>query len=267
MRSRPVDSIYEEVRSLGDSGVREINLIAQDMTSYGRDIGTNLTTLLRKLSTVDTVDWIRIHYCYPWGISDELIELLASENNILPYIDMPIQHINDRILKLMDRKTPAKRILSIINNLRENLPELTLRTTLIVGFPSETESDFNELVDFVREIRFDRLGAFKYSLEEGTSSFDLTDQVDDDIKIERLERLLDIQSDISLDKNRMLVGKQFNYFVEGEEDGDYIGRISTQAPEVDGNTYINKTGDFKAGEYLSVEITEADIYNLHAKVV
>jgi len=267
MKSRSVDSIYQEVRSLGDSGVREINLIAQDMTSYGRDIGTNLTILLKELTSIDTISWIRLHYCYPWGMTDELVELLASNNNILPYVDMPIQHINDRILTLMDRKTPSSRIFSLLNKLKRNVRDLTLRTTFIVGFPSETDTEFNELVDFIKEVEFDRVGAFKYSPEEGTPSYELEDQIDEDIRDERLERLLDVQSDISLSKNSMLIGKRFNYFVEGVEDNDYVGRISTQAPEVDGNTYIQSSNNFEIGEFLKVEITEADIYNLHAKVV
>jgi len=267
MKSRAVDSIYQEVKSLGDSGVREINLVAQDMTSYGRDIGTNLTMLLKELTSIDTISWVRLHYCYPWGMTNELVDLLASNNNILPYVDMPIQHINDRILTLMDRKTPSSRIFSILNNLKSNIRDLTLRTTFIVGFPSETDSEFNELVDFIKEVEFDRVGAFKYSPEEGTPSYGLEDEVDQDIRDERLERLMDVQSDISLSKNNMLIGKRFNYFVEGVEDNDYVGRISTQAPEVDGNTYIQSNNNFETGEFLKVEITEADIYNLHAKVV
>ncbi|NIP39881.1 MAG: 30S ribosomal protein S12 methylthiotransferase RimO, partial [Candidatus Dadabacteria bacterium] len=267
MKSRTVDSIYNEVYNLGENGVKEVNLIAQDMTSYGRDIGTSLETLLEELKTVDSVNWIRLHYCYPWGFSDELVALLAGDNNLLPYIDMPIQHINDRILKLMERKTPKSRILSIIKKLKQAMPDLTLRTTFIVGFPSETEEEFEELVDFVEETKFQRAGAFRYSHEEGTPSYDIDGQVDEDIKEERLERLLNIQSDISLENNRRLIGKTFGYFVEGTEDGDYFGRINTQAPEVDGLTYITTDKKLQKGDYLQVRVTEADIYNLHAELI
>jgi len=203
----------------------------------------------------------------PWGFSDELVNLLSAENNLLPYIDMPIQHINDRILKLMDRKTPKSRILSIIQKLKQAIPHLTLRTTFIVGFPSETDEEFEELLDFVNDTKFERAGAFKYSHEEGTPSYNIDNQIDEDIKEERLERLLNIQSDISLDNNKNLIGKKFGYFVEGREDGDYFGRISTQAPEVDGLTYIRSDKKLNKGDYLQVRVTEADIYNLHAEIV
>lgn len=267
MKSRTVESIYKEIDILGQSGVREVNLIAQDMTSYGRDIGSSLEKLLRELTSIDTVEWIRLHYCYPWGFTDELVDLLADDNNLLPYIDMPIQHISDRILNLMDRKTPKKRIVSILDKLKQSVPNLTLRTTFIVGFPSETEDEFEELVEFIEQTRFDRAGAFKYSHEEGTPSYDLEDQIDEDMKEERLERLLDIQSDISLENNNNLIGKKFGYFVEGIEDGDYFGRISTQAPEVDGLTYVTTDRKLKKGDYLKVRITEADVYNLHAEII
>ncbi|NIS08675.1 MAG: 30S ribosomal protein S12 methylthiotransferase RimO [Candidatus Dadabacteria bacterium] len=267
MKSRSVDSIYNEISRLGQSGVKEINLIAQDMTSYGRDIGTNLYTLLKELVKIDSIDWMRLHYCYPWGVTDELVDLLAGDNNLLPYIDMPIQHINDRILKLMDRKTPKKRILSIVNKLKQAMPDLTLRTTFIVGFPSETEDEFEELLEFVEDTKFQRAGAFRYSHEEGTPSFDIHGQIDEDIKEERLERLLNVQSDISLENNEALIGKTFGYFVEGSEDGDYFGRISSQAPEVDGLTYITTDKKLKKGDFVQVRITEADIYNLHAELV
>jgi ribosomal protein S12 methylthiotransferase len=267
MRSRPVDSIYKEIYGLGKNGVKEVNLIAQDMTSYGRDIGTSLQSLLKELIKIDSISWIRLHYCYPWGFSDELVNLLTADNNLLPYIDMPIQHINDRILKLMDRKTPKKRILSIIQKLKQAIPHLTLRTTFIVGFPSETEGEFEELLDFVGDTRFERVGAFKYSHEQGTPSYNIDNQIDEDIKEQRLERLLNKQSDISLENNKNLIGEQFGYFVEGTEDGDYFGRISAQAPEVDGLTYISSNKKLEKGDYLEVRITEADIYNLHAEIV
>ena len=267
MKSRSVDSIVGEIESLSENGVREINLIAQDMTSYGRDIGTDLETMLREASKVDAVDWVRIHYWYPWGVTDSLIELVAEDNNILPYVDMPLQHINDRVLKSMDRKTSSARIREIVNNLRCGLDDLTLRTTFIVGFPGETDAEFEELLDFVEETEFDRAGAFKYSQEEGTPAGVMDGQIDEEVKDERFERLLEAQSEVSLRKNKALIGTVQDGFIEGTEDGDYVARIASQAPEVDGFTYIEKKEELKIGRKVRIKITEADIYNLIGELV
>ena len=267
MKSRPVESIAGEVNSLALRGVREINLIAQDMTSYGRDIGTSLENMLRALARTDGIKWIRIHYCYPWGLSDSLIDLIAGEEKILPYIDMPLQHINDRILSLMDRKTPAKRIRDIIQRLRSRIDNLTLRTTFIVGFPGETDEEFEELLDFVGETGFDRAGAFKYSQEEGTPAGVMTGQIPDDIKEERYERLMEAQAEVSLRKNNSLIGSTHEGFIEGKENRNYIARIPSQAPEVDGHTYIKQTDIFRTGDLVKLRITKADIYDLYAEIV
>jgi ribosomal protein S12 methylthiotransferase len=266
MKSRPVESIAGEVSKLAECGVREINLIAQDMTSYGRDIGTSLEDMLRALVKVDGVKWIRIHYCYPWGLTDSLIGLIADEEKILPYIDIPLQHINDRILGLMDRRTPAKRIRDIIHRLRSRIDNLTLRTTFIVGFPGETEEEFEELVDFVGETGFDRAGAFKYSQEEGTPAGVMGDQIPDEVKEERYERLMQVQSEVSLGKNESLIGSIHEGFIEGSENGSYIARIPSQAPEVDGHTYIKRTGALKKGDMVRIQITDADIYDLYGEI-
>jgi ribosomal protein S12 methylthiotransferase len=267
MKSRPVESIVGELENLASSGVQEINLIAQDMTSYGRDIGTNLETLLREIVKVDGIKWVRLLYCYPWGFTDSLIRLIAEEEKVLKYIDMPLQHINDRILKLMDRKTTGARIRNIINKLREEVPNLTLRTTFIVGFPSETEEEFEELLDFADRAKFERAGAFKYSQEEGTKAGEMSDQITDEVKEERYERLMEVQSEVSLNKNRALVGTVHEGFVEGAENGNYIARISSQAPEVDGVTYIRRTKKLKVGDLVKVSITDADIYDLYGEVI
>lgn len=267
MKSRSIDSIVGEIESLSEQGVREINLIAQDMTSYGRDIGTDLETMLREASMIDTVDWIRIHYWYPWGVTDSLIELVAEDNNILPYVDMPLQHINDRMLKSMDRKTSSARIREIINKLRGGLEDLTLRTTFIVGFPGETDEEFEELLEFVEEAEFDRAGAFKYSQEEDTPAGVMEGQIDEEVKDERFERLMETQSEVSLRKNEALIGSVHDGFIEGTEDGDYVARISSQAPEVDGFTYIEKEEELKIGQKVRIKITEADIYNLIGELV
>ncbi|MBI2487163.1 MAG: 30S ribosomal protein S12 methylthiotransferase RimO [Deltaproteobacteria bacterium] len=267
MKSRPVESIAGEVKNLESLGVKEINLIAQDMTSYGGDIGTDLEILLRELVKVEGIKWIRIHYCYPWGFTDSLVNLIASAEKILPYIDMPLQHINDRILKLMDRRTTSKKIREIIHKLRTEIDNLVLRTTFIVGFPGETEEEFNELLDFVDEAEFERAGAFKYSQEEGTRAGEMSNQIPDEIKEERYERLMEVQSEVSLNKNKALIGTIHEGFIEGAENGNYVARISPQASEVDGLTYVKRTNKLKTGDLVNIQITDADIYDLYGEVV
>lgn len=267
MKSRSIDSIVGEIDSLGAQGVREINLIAQDMTSYGRDIGTDLETMLRETSKVEDIDWIRIHYWYPWGVTDSLVELVAEDNNILPYVDMPLQHINDRVLKSMDRKTSGARIREIIKKLRGGLDDLTLRTTFIVGFPGETDEEFEELLEFTQEAEFDRAGAFKYSQEEDTPAGVMDGQIDEEVKDERFERLMEAQSEVSLRKNESLIGTVHDGFIEGTEDGEYVARIASQAPEVDGFTYIVKKEELSVGQKVRIKITEADIYDLTGEII
>ena len=267
MKSRTIESIVGEIDSLANQGVGEINLIAQDMTSYGRDIGTNLEEMLREASKVEGIDWIRIHYWYPWGITESLVELVASDNNILPYIDMPLQHINDRMLNEMDRKTTSKRIREIIKQLRSGIDNVVLRTTFIVGFPGETEEEFEELLDFVEEAKFDRAGAFKYSQEEGTPAGVMGEQIPEEIKEDRLERLMEAQANVSSEKNKSLIGSVHKGFLESVEDGHYVARISSQAPEVDGYTYIKREEDLILGDLVDIKITEADVYDLYGEIV
>jgi len=267
MKSRTIDSIVGEIESLARQGVREINLIAQDMTSYGRDIGTNLETMLRESAKVEDIDWIRIHYWYPWGITDSLVELVGGENNILPYVDMPLQHINDRVLKSMDRKTTSSRIREILKKLRSGIDNVILRTTFIVGFPGETEDEFEELLDFVEETKFDRAGAFKYSQEEGTPGGAMGGQIPEEIKEERFERLMEAQSEVSFEKNKSLIGSVHEGFIESVENGNYVARISSQAPEVDGYTYIKREEELILGDLVDIRITEADIYDLYGEVI
>lgn len=268
MVSRPADSIRGEIENLAAQGVKEVNLIAQDMTSYGRDIGTDLETMLREIASVEDIEWIRIHYCYPWGMTDSLMETINNEKKILPYIDMPIQHINDRLLSLMDRKTPKKRIKDIIERLRKRVDGLTLRSTFIVGFPGETDDEFEELLDFITETRFDRAGAFKYSREEGTRSYDLKHHIPEDIKEERYERFMEAQSEVSLSNNRSLIGTiQRAVIDEEDENGIVYARLSSQAPDVDGITYIQNVGNAAIGDLVDVKITDADFYDLHAEIV
>ena len=267
MKSRTIDSIVGEIYNLAQQGVGEINLIAQDMTSYGRDIGCNLEEMLREASKVDGIDWIRIHYWYPWGISDSLVKLVSDDNNILPYVDMPLQHINDRLLKEMDRKTSSKKIRDIIKQLRDGIDDVVLRTTFIVGFPGETEDEFEELLDFVEETQFDRAGAFRYSQEEGTPAGVMGEQVPEEVKEERLERLMEAQSEVSSNKNKSLIGSTHKGFIESVENGNYVARISSQAPEVDGYTYIKREEELILGDLVDIKIIDADIYDLYGEIV
>jgi len=265
MKSRPVDSIKREIECLGDKGVKEINLIAQDMTSYGRDIGTTLEKMLLELSDIKNIEWLRLHYLYPWGVTDSLIDLMSGNNRILPYIDMPLQHINDRILKIMDRKTDRKRTIDIISRLR-TIKDLTLRSTFIVGFPGETDQEFEELLEFIEEYKFDRAGAFKYSREEGTKAALLKDQVEEEVKEKRLENLMELQSDISYQKNLKLIGTKQTAIVDGFENDNLIARLSSQAPEVDGNTYLDSNNNSLIGHVVEITINECDIYDLYGTI-
>lgn len=267
MKSRTVESISREFELLSARDCKEVNLIAQDMTSYGRDIGVSLELLLKSLIEVDGIEWIRLHYCYPWGFSDSLVELISNEEKILSYIDMPLQHINDRLLKAMDRKTSTYRIRKIIELLREGISDLTLRTTFIVGFPGETDEEFEELLDFVEDTEFDRVGVFKYSIEEGTRAATLGDQVTEEVKQERYERLMEIQSRISYDKNQGLVGSIQRTIVDEKENGLYLSRMASQAPEVDGITYVSSSRDLDLGEIIEVKITGFDHFDLEGQAV
>lgn len=269
MKSRTVSSIRDEIYGLASAGVKEVNLIAQDMTSYGRDIGTDLDTMLKEIATVEDIEWIRIHYCYPWGITDSLVETINSEKRIVPYIDMPLQHINDRILKAMERKTTKDKILGIIGKLKDSIDDLTLRSTFIVGFPGESEDEFEELLEFIEDTAFQRAGAFKYSNEEGTKAALLPDQVPEETKEERYERFMDVQSEVSLRNNDFLIGTVQRGVIEGKENGHYIARISSQAPEVDGQTYITDPlpSVIDIGKMADIRITKADYYDLYGEIV
>ncbi len=265
MKSRSVDSIKREIELLGDKGVKEINLIAQDMTSYGRDIGTTLEKMLLELSDIKNIEWLRLHYLYPWGVTDSLIDLMSGDNKILPYIDMPLQHINDRILKLMDRKTDRKKTIDIIGRLR-TIKDLTLRSTFIVGFPGETDQEFDELLEFVEEYKFDRAGAFKYSREEGTKAALLKEQIEEEVKEIRLNTLMELQSDISYQKNLKLLGTKQKAIVDGFENNNLIARLSSQAPEVDGNTYLDSHDRSLIGNVVEITINKSDIYDLYGTI-
>jgi ribosomal protein S12 methylthiotransferase len=277
--SRPLQAILDEARSLHHLGVREINLIAQDTTDYGHDLGMKdgLAQLLEGLvATVPDMDWIRILYAYPGYVTDRLIEVMASHPQILPYLDMPLQHAHPQVLRRMRRPANMDWVYRTLEKMRQAMPDLALRTTFIVGYPGESEAEFQTLLDFVQQIRFDRLGAFQFSFEPGTSSEPLGDPVPAEVKQERWERLMGLQQGISLEKNQRLVGKTLQVLIEGHgevesEDGTplpdqaiTLGRSYRDAPEIDGMVIIE--GHIPVGEIVPARISGAMAYDLTGTV-
>ena len=256
--------MVKEVSNLSALGIKEINLVAQDTTRYGKDLSpsTDLATLLRRLASLKGIEWIRLLYAHPLNLTDEVIDVIREENKICKYLDLPFQHVNSEILKAMNRKYDRMFIYQLIDKIRAKIPGTTLRTTLMVGFPGETENQFNELLDFVQEVKFDRLGVFTYSNEEGTSSFRLPDQVPEKIKEKRRQIIMSVQAEISREKNQKLVGKVEKVLIEKKEKTKWSGRTATQAPEVDGITYVSSDYDLKIGEFYNVLITQAGVYDL-----
>lgn len=263
--SRPLASILHEARYLRDHGVREVNLIAQDTTDYGHDLGMKdgLAVLLEKLvEEISDIDWIRILYAYPGYVTDRLIEVMAQAPQIVPYLDMPLQHVDREVLKAMRRPANLEWVHRTIARMRAAMPNLTLRTTFIVGYPGETEGSFQRLLDFVEDIRFDRVGVFTFSFEPGTSSEPLGDPISDGIKLKRRELLMARQQKISLEKNQAFVGRNMQVLVEGSGDGTSVGRTYRDAPEVDGMVILEQ--EASVGEMIPVRITGAMPYDLSA---
>ncbi len=269
-RSRKLRSVLDEAQRLADQGAQELILIAQDTTAYGRDLrdGTNLEKLLKNLAKVKGVRWIRILYSYPKAenFTDGLLELMAQEEKICSYLDLPIQHIDDEILKRMGRRVRSNEIRSLLQKIRTLLPKGSLRSSLIVGFPGEKENQFKALLDFVEEIQFDHLGAFKYSAEEGTPASRLPRSIPERVKEERLRTLMEIQKKISLKKYQKMVGQRRVVFVEGpqRERGVLRGRLQTQAPEIDGSVFLN--GKARPGDWVEARMTQALPYDLIAQI-
>ncbi len=271
-RSSPASDLVREAQALRDQGVKELNIISQDTTWYGRDrkrIDPNadlLPGLLRALLDKTDVPWFRLFYMYPSGITRELVELLASDSRLLSYLDMPLQHGSDRILKAMRRPERRATILEKVRWLRDAIPDLTLRTTVIVGFPGETDDDFRELLDLLEEIRFDRVGAFSYSHEEGTAAAEMPDQIPEEEKSERLETLLDLQREISFELNLDQVGRRTIALVDRVLDDDpefaFQARIETQALDVDGVTNLHPAENVLPGDFVEIEVLDALDYDL-----
>ena len=263
-RSRSKESILAEATSLVNQGVKEIILIAQDLTNYGEDLyGKNeLHVLINEISNIKGLEWIRLLYCYPEEITDELIEVIANNPKVMKYLDLPIQHISNNILKMMARKTNKETIIGKINLLREKVPGITLRTSLIVGFPGETEEDFNELCRFLKNYKLDNVGVFTYSQEEGTAAAKLPNQIDEDVKNKRKEKLMNIQRGIVKDLNKLKIGNIYDTIIDGRTGEYYIGRNYEMAPEIDGLIYITKGKVLKKGDIIKVKITNIMEYDL-----
>lgn len=265
--SRPMESILQEAKLLQSGGVRELILIAQDTTDYGHDLGLRdgLAKLLESIvNQAPDIEWIRVMYAYPGYVTDRLIEVMATHDQILPYLDMPLQHANREVLRNMRRPANLEWVNSTLEKMRAAIPDLALRTTFIVGYPGETEDQFQDLLSFVETIRFDRVGAFPFSFEPGTTSESLGDPVAPEIKQDRLERLMTVQQKISLERNQEFIGRRLTTLIEGTQEGISLGRTYRDAPEVDGLVLIE--GDIPVGEMLPVLITGALPYDLSGEI-
>ncbi|MBU5590661.1 30S ribosomal protein S12 methylthiotransferase RimO [Clostridium sp. MSJ-4] len=263
-RSRKIESILEEATKLSEAGVKELILVAQDTTRYGEDIYNKkmLPTLLKELSLIKGIEWIRVLYCYPEQVTDELIYEIKDNEKVCKYLDIPIQHISSSVLKKMGRKTNKEQITKVIEKLRFNIPEIVLRTSIIVGFPGETEEDFKELKDFVKEYKLDKLGVFTYSQEEGTPAAIMEDQVEEEIKGKREKELMLIQKDVSSHINSKKINKIYDVIIEGYDGEVYHGRSSEMSPEIDGLILFRSEKTLEKGNIVKVKINQCSEYDL-----
>ena len=270
-RSFPMEDLLDEAERLVKNGVRELILIAQETTVYGVDCYGRkaLPELLKKLCQIDGLDWIRLLYCYPEEITDELIQVMKEEKKICHYLDIPIQHSEDSILKRMGRRTNREELVALINKLRREIPDIVLRTTLITGFPGETEEEFARMVDFVEKMKFNRLGVFTYSTEEGTKAAVMEEQVPEEVKEQRRDRIMELQQEISAQTASRMVGKKMSVLIEGYlyEEDIYIGRTYMDAPKVDGNVFVRAEEEMISGDIVPVYITGASEYDLMGDVI
>jgi ribosomal protein S12 methylthiotransferase len=273
MRSRTIDSLVIEATRMAGEGVREVNLVSQDSTAFGRDLadGTDLGGLLRALAGVEGIEWIRLHYAYPIGLPESLLLAISDEDKVCNYLDMPLQHASGRMLKAMRRGVTRAGQDRILERVRRFVPDVAIRSTFIVGFPGETEDDFEELVDFLRVQRFDRVGVFTYFPEDGTDAAELPDQVPEEIRLDRQRRLMEVQAEISREKLGVLVGQVVPVLIDGPStDHEWVisGRLRTQAPEVDGQVFIDEPpDDLAAGQIRMVRIDRTSEYDLVGTVL
>ncbi len=268
--SKSIEDLVKEAKYLASNGTKELILIAQDLTYYGLDIygKRNLSDLLRHLSDVDGVDWIRLQYAYPSGFPMDILEAMAERSNICNYLDMPLQHISDNMLKSMRRGTTKQKQIDLVNQIRDKVPDIALRTTLICGYPGETEADFQEMLEWVEETRFDRLGCFTYSHEEKTHAYSLEDNVADEVKESRVEQIMEVQQGISYEINQEKVGKTFKVLID-KVDGDYfVGRTEFDSPEVDNEVLIAAKNTYaRIGDFVNVKVDRAEDFDLYGTIV
>ncbi len=266
--SIPIEELVAEAQCLAKRGVKEIIIIAQDTCNYGKDLygKVRLVDLLKEIAKIEQIEWIRLQYSYPNDFNDELIEFLANEPKMCKYIDMPLQHINNRLLSSMNRKITGEEIRTLINKIREKIPQVCLRTTLIVGYPSESEEEFEELREFVEQTKFDRMGAFTYSAEENTAAFKLEDNISQEEKDERLDALTFLQEGVSLNLNQKKIGKTFKVLIDRKEGEYYVGRTEFDSPEVDNEVLISIEEKIKIGNFYQVKITDAVEFDLYGEI-
>ena len=266
-KSTPMEDLVTEAEKLAATGVKELILIAQDLTYYGLDLykKRNLAELLEKLVAVSGIEWIRLHYAFPTGFPMDVLDLMNKEPKICNYIDIPLQHIADPILKSMRRGTTKAKTTKLLKDFRAAVPNMAIRTTLIVGYPGETQEDFETLRDWVQEMRFERLGCFTYSHEENTHAYNLEDDVPQDVKMERANAIMEIQSHISWELNQQKIGQEFSVIIDRKEGGYYVGRTEFDSPDVDNEVLINaEEGYLRTGEFFTVKITGAEDFDLYA---
>ena len=268
--SKSIDDLVKEAKFLASNGTKELILIAQDLTYYGLDIygKRNLSDLLRHLSDVEGIDWIRLQYAYPSGFPMDILDAMNERSNICNYLDMPLQHISDSMLKSMRRGTTKQKQIDLVNQIRDKVPDIALRTTLICGYPGETEQDFQEMLEWVEETRFDRLGCFTYSHEEKTHAYDLNDDVPEEVKQDRVDQIMEVQQGISYDINQEKVGKTFKVLVD-RVDGDYfIGRTEFDSPEVDNEVVLEAKNNYaRIGDFVQVKVDRAEDFDLYGNIV
>lgn len=267
--SRSAESLVSEAKSLADKGVKELVLIAQDLTYYGYDLAKkrNLSDLLKKLCQINGIEWIRLQYAYPSAFPMDVLDVMASESKICKYLDIPFQHINSDILKSMKRGIDKEKTYRLIDKIRTKIPDIALRSSFIVGYPGETKAQFEELISFVKDVKFDRLGVFTYSHEENTLAHKLKDNVSAKTKLKRMEELMAVQQEISSALNYQKIGRTYKVLIDGMENETYIGRTEFDSPEVDNEVLIKNSGKLKIGSFYDVKITQAFEYDLEGCVV
>ena len=269
-KSVPMENLIKEAENLAKKGVKELILIAQDLTYYGYDIDgkSHIVELVKKLTEIDGIEWIRLHYGYPLGFPVELLELMRDNKKICHYIDLPLQHISTPILKAMRRGVTHEQTIEFVKKVRSYVPDIAFRSTFIVGFPGETEEQFNELIDFIKETRFERAGVFAYSAEEGTPAYELEDDVPEEVKKARVDKFMDVQQDISLEINQKRLGRTEKVLIDRTEGGYYVGRTQYDSPEVDDEVLISmKDNELQIGTFVNVKIIQADYFDCYGEVI